>query len=271
MTQAATSRFGSVQDDARRLHRALTWSFAVHVGIVAVLVLVPREWLSRHEPPAHVMTISLGGTPGPRTTGQTSIGGHTVQEVAPPPRRPVVPRPVPPPAEPVPLPPKPAAPPPRPARTPQPPARETKAAARATRPARTPAPAPPVTGRQVFRGNTPVDTGVLQTGAGLSFGGGTGGETNLADFCCPDYLAQVASTIASHWQRQQEERGLTVIRFTIQKDGTIADITIEQSSGSGLLDRASRSAVVDSRLPPLPPGYAFDALTVHLRFPYGVQ
>jgi protein TonB len=172
----------------------------------------------------------------------------------------------------VPLPPKPAAPPPprqtKPAETPSPPA---KPAARATRAPRTPAPPPPVTGRQVFRGNTPVDTGVLQTGAGLSFGGGTGGETNLADFCCPDYLAQVASTIASHWQRQQEERGLAIIRFTIQKDGTIADITIEQSSGSGLLDRASRSALVDSRLPPLPPGYAFDALTVHLRFPYGVQ
>jgi TonB family protein len=260
MTHAASSRLGPVQDDARRLNRALTWSFAVHLGIVGLLIVVPRDWLSHHKPPAHVMTISLGGTPGPRTTGQTSIGGHTVEQVAPPPPRPVVPRPVPPPAAPVPLPPKPAPPPPR----------ATKPAARATpRPA--PAPPPPVTGRQVFKGNTPVDTGVLQNGAGLSFGGGTGGETNLANFCCPDYLAQVASTIASHWQRQQDERGLTIIRFTIQKDGTIADITIEQSSGSGLLDRASRSALIDSRLPPLPPGYAFDALTVHLRFPYGVQ
>ena len=62
----------------------VAWSLAAHVGIVAFVLLVPDRW-RRHadEAPRTVMTISLGGAPGPRAGGMTPMGGRAVQ--APPP------------------------------------------------------------------------------------------------------------------------------------------------------------------------------------------
>ena len=120
-----------------------------------------------------------------------------------------------------------------------------------------------------------MNTGAVSQGAGLSFGGDglAGGETDLKDFCCPEYLNQVLSIIDSSWAKNQTERGATMMRFTIARDGTIRDVSVEHSSGVGILDRASRSALVDpnTRLPPLPAEYQKPILTVHLTFPYGTQ
>ena len=75
------------------MNRAMTWSIGIHVGVVLFFLLVPRDWIST--PPKRTMTISLGGTPGPRSTGTTSIGGRTVEQVTPPPKRPEVVKPTP--------------------------------------------------------------------------------------------------------------------------------------------------------------------------------
>jgi protein TonB len=136
----------------------------------------------------------------------------------------------------------------------------------------TPAPVvtrPPTTGAQLAQGNTPVDTGARGQGQGLTFGGGgTGGETVLADFCCPEYIQLLTQQIDQHWQKTQPQRGTTVVRFSILRNGTIADLEVIRPSGSSLLDRASQRALLSARLPPLPSQFTSEKLTVNLTFPY---
>jgi outer membrane biosynthesis protein TonB len=258
MATATYSSFTPRAMDVRRANRAISWSIAIHAIAVATLFLLPRDWFAK-KAPTTVMTISLGGTPGPKTTGTTSIGGRTVEQVTPPPKRPE-PAPPAPEAKPVPMPP------------PTPP-RLTE-----TRPTSTPKPPPmppvraPVAGRQIAQGNTSVDTGARGQGAGLTFGGGgLGGETDLKDFCCPEYLNEVLTTIGVHWQKNPTESGVTILKFVIRRDGGIdlGNVVVERASGVGILDRLSRAALIDARLPPLPPQYTNNTLTIHLCFPQG--
>jgi TonB family protein len=251
--------FGPGPDDTRKANRAIAWSIGIHFVLVAALFLVPRDWLSKAQPRT-VMTISLGGSPGERTSGRTSIGGRTIEQVAPPPRRP----------EPVaPTPPRQEAPPP-PARTP--PRTESPRPAQTPR-ATTPATRSPTTGAQVTQGNTQVDTGARGQGAGLTQGGGgVGGETDVANFCCPEYITRLVQMVEERWQKNQPERGTTVLRFTIQRDGTIdrANMQVLQPSGHSILDRVSRNAVLEvPRFPTLPAQYPNETLTIRLTFPYG--
>ena len=265
MSATTYTSFRPDPGDSRRLNRAITWSVAVHLLLVAILLFLPSSWLTREPQKRNVMTINLGGTPGPRSTGTTSIGGRTGEQVAPPPKRPEPVRPTPKP-EPAPAV---AKAPPKPVPTPA-----------VTKPAVVPRPEPPVstrppvTGPQVVAGNTAVETGARGQGAGLTFGGGgTGGETDLSNFCCPAYLEHLLTTIEGRWAKNQPERGTTTLKFTILKNGTIdnSKVTVEQSSGYGALDRAARAALYDARLMPLPAEYPNETLTVHLKFPYGTQ
>jgi periplasmic protein TonB len=250
----ANPAFRPAPDDMRAMNRALAWSIGVHVAVVVVFAIVPRDWIT--EAPRPVMTISIGGTAGPRSTGTTSIGGRTVEQVAPPARRPEPIRPTPR-AEPEPVAPK------------HPPPAARPAEVQQTVKRIPPAVRPPTTGPQLVQGNTPVDTGARGQGQGLTFGGGgTGGETNLADFCCPEYIQLLTAQIDANWQKAQAQRGTTVVRFSILRNGSITDLKVVKPSGSSLLDRASRRALEEARLPPLPVQYASDRLTVNLTFPY---
>lgn len=254
------SPFGPSREESTRLTRAIRWSIGVHIVLVIGLLVVPRSWLTREPDKRNVMTISLGGTPGPRSTGTTSVGGRTIEQVAPPPKRPEPVRPTP---ERPPAPVAVAKPIQKPAATPRP--AETPVAP-------TPAPTrPPVTGPQVTQGNSPVETGARGQGAGLTFGGGlSGGETDLKDFCCPAYLQTILSLIDARWTKNpSDDRGETVLKFTINRDGSIDNILVEQASGSSILDRNSRAALTGLRLPELPGLYTNPTLTMHLRFPYG--
>src|SRR5689334_20278743 len=56
-------------------------SIAAHVALVAGVTLLPSQNFA-DDAPRTVMTISLGGAPGPRAGGMTPIGGRAVQEVA---------------------------------------------------------------------------------------------------------------------------------------------------------------------------------------------
>jgi TonB family protein len=260
MTATTYSSFGPRPSEVRAANRLVWWSIGVHVTVVLVVFLLPRSWFARKaaEP---VMTVSLAGTPGKdRSTGTTIMGGRTVEQVAPPPKRPEPVRPEPPAPKPPPL----------PARTPP-----RSAAVKPTetpKPPPLPAVSPPVLGPQVTAGSTRVDTGARGQGAGLTFGGGgLGGETDDTNFCCPDYLNQVLAAVESVWNKSQFERGATILRFTVQRDGRIRDVTVFRSSGFGILDRASRAALDDARLPPLPQAYTAQTLTIRLTFPYGPQ
>jgi outer membrane biosynthesis protein TonB len=258
MTAVASRAFGPSQGDVRGANRAITWSVIVHVAVVVIAMVLPTSWFAP-KPSPPVMTISLGGTPGPKSTGTTSMGGKTVEQVVPPPKRPEPVKP-----ESKALPPAPM---PMPVKTPP----------RAIAPTESPKPPPPlpparslVTGSQIVKGNTAVDTGAKGQGAGLTFGGGgAGGETDLKSFCCPEYLQQILDTIDSNWKKDQPEQGKTMMKFTIGRSGAISNIVVEQGSGSGVLDRVARSALLNSQLPSLPAAYPRDTLTVHLLFPYG--
>ena len=176
-----------------------------------LIAVLPRLGLFQPKPPAPVMVISLGGTPGPRSTGMTPISARPVEEVAPEPKR-QTPVPV---AAPKPdvmtVPTKPPVKPPKP---------DTKPA---TTPLASPAVTkPPTTGRQVQTGTSAVETGARGIGAGLTVGGGGGGAQLKvdSDFCCPAYLQEVVTRISGVWRSVQPEHGTTVLVFTIQRDGT---------------------------------------------------
>ena len=249
----------SALDAGPSLHRVMTWSFAIHAGVLLTLFLVPREWLSRRTEQPEMMTISLGGRAAQPTTGTNPIGGRTIEQAAPPPKRPEPIRPTPK-QPPAPVPVKP---------TPTPPAR-----ASTSKPTPPPAQRPPVTGPQVTQGNSPVETGARGQGSGLTVqpGLGTGGETDLKNFCCPEYLSLLVSEIESRWDRTTTgERGVTVIRFEVLRSGQIVDSTVTKTSGSDGLDRLARRALLNARLRPLPAEYTEDRLIIHLEFPYGGQ
>jgi TonB family protein len=230
--------------------RMLAVSLAGHVVLVAALVLsgvLPRL---TEEPERTVMTISLGGAPGPRSGGMTPLSGRPVQQVAP---KLEAPRP-----EPVA---PPAAKPPEmvmPVEKPQP-----------KRPSPAPAPAKPATGDEVRAGSAIAETGAKGIGFGLSTGGGgAGGEISLSDFCCPEYLSTIAELITRNWDSRQRVSAAAIVRFTIRRDGTVTDVAVAQSSGFPVLDLLAQRAIMSIRVPPLPRQYTNDQLTIHVRFEY---
>jgi len=247
--------------DPRGLRRMISWSFAIHVTALALVAVLPRTWLFRDAPKPPVMTISLGGTLGPRSTGMTPVAARPVEEVAPEPKRPT----------PVPV----AAPKPDVMTVPVKPPKTTPKPETKTTPTKEPPPPTPkpvVTGKVVQAGTSAVETFARGVGAGLTVGGGGGGAQLKvdADFCCQAYLVDVVNRISAVWRSVQPEHGTTVMKFTILRNGSIADIQVETPSGSSLLDRQSKATLMDPalRLGPLPAEYTADHLTIHLSFPY---
>jgi outer membrane biosynthesis protein TonB len=247
--------------DPGGLRRMISWSFAIHVTALVLVAVVPRTWIFRETPKPPVMTISLGGTLGPRATGMTPVAARPVEEVAPEPKRPT----------PVPV----AAPKPDVMTVPVKPPKATPKPEIKTTPSKeppAPTPKPPVTGKVVQAGTSAVETFARGVGAGLTVGGGGGGAQLKvdSDFCCQAYLVDVVNRISGVWRSVQPEHGTTIMVFTIQRDGSITDIKVETPSGSSLLDRQSRATLMDPalRLGPLPAEYGPDHLTIHLSFPY---
>jgi len=245
------------------LQRMLTASVAVHLVLAAVLVFAPGGLLKRAaDAPRTVMTISLGGGgEGPENGGMTTMGGRPVQTQAPPEelakREPVRPPAAKTPEMTVPLPntkPVKAAPAPQ--------VRQAPDEARGRTPTR---------GAVTSPGSTVADTRVRGQGFGLSTGGGVGSGSSLdvADFCCPEYIATMLVRIRQAWNQSQGAAGQSMVKFTIQRDGTLSDTAIERPSGTTTLDIAALRAVLTTKaLPPLPAAFPNPTLTVHLNFQY---
>lgn len=235
------------------LKTMIVWSMVAHGALIAALLFAPAS--TSDTMPRTVMTISLGGAPGPRTGGMTQAGGRAVQ--APPPPEPVRR------AETAPAPTKPAM------TIPDPRAR--------TRPQVRPQQAPkdaasraPSTGEQPRPGSTPVETGAKGQGFGLSSGGGggTGVQLDVGSFCCPEYLEQMVTLIQRNWDHNQGVTGQAVMKFTIQRDGTIVMAQLEKSSGFVVLDQSAQRAVLLTKLARLPDAYPNSSLTLHVTFTY---
>src|SRR5438477_1274036 len=69
-------------------NKILTMSIGVHVLVVAIVIFMPRSWLSAQHAAPKVMTITLSGSVGPKSTGMTAIGSRPTEAVAPEPKRP---------------------------------------------------------------------------------------------------------------------------------------------------------------------------------------
>jgi protein TonB len=245
------------------LQRMVVLSVLVHAAAMAMVVLAPGGWLSQHaSEPKTVMTISLGGgNGGPSNGGMSEIGGRAVQAVTPPEAKP---EPLRPPAAKTPemTVPIPGKAPVKTARKPAPEVKEAPDQARGRTPTR---------GAEVREGTALAETGARGQGFGLSTGGGAGSGSRLdvENFCCPDYLMLMVEKIRANWNAQAEVPGEVVVKFTIQRDGTITNAEREKSSGYTALDINALRAVVGARqLPPLPAAFPNPTLTVHLNFQY---
>jgi protein TonB len=241
------------------LPRMVSASLVAHLVLITALVIVSAiSGRLRGPDEREIMTISLGGAPGPNAGGMTMMGS---------PQRPRAEAPAavkkPSPVIPPPSAAKPAMTLPlsaKPARTPPKPTKSSPGVAEASA---GPAGGPP--GGETLNVNRGLGFGGLSTGGGL----GSGSYLDVRNFCCPDYLATMIQVIRGNWSARQQVAGETMVVFRIQRDGRLTDIEVERSSGYPALDlTAQRALFVTQRLPPLPAAFPDDHLTVHLRFEY---
>jgi outer membrane biosynthesis protein TonB len=244
---------------SRVVLRMLMLSLAAHVLLVASLFFAPDFWSSGAVEKATPMFISLGGAEGPDAGGMNTIADRPVQRVAEPDEKPS--RPTPPAAKaPEMVAPDPVA---KPApKTPAKPIEKPKETASSRK---------PTAGKEIKAGSSTAVTGGAQVPFGglTTGGGGTGGaRVEAPNFCCMAWLGQIVSQIKRNWGQNQPVVGQNTLRFVVLRDGTITDITVEESGGQ-LLDIASERALrVTQKVTPLPPEYTANTLPIHLIFEY---
>jgi TonB family protein len=229
-------------------------SVLAHAALVGLFVFLPAAWFGAETAvPETIMQISLGGPLSEDQAGLNVAGARPIQQVT---ESPKSVEPVRPPA----------------AKTPEM-VLPTKAPPKKTTPnkveAKDPRSTRPTKGAEVVKGSAVAETGARGQGFGLSSGmGGEGGYLEVGNFCCPEYLAKMRSAIMANWNSRQGAAGRTHMRFVIQRDGRIADISIQRSSGVQALDYFAQRALMLTKLTPLPDGYDQPALAVHLYFDY---
>jgi TonB family protein len=236
--------------DVDRLSTMVAWSIGAHVLVTAFILLMPHS--KADLTPKDVMTITIGGAPGPRN-GMTQMGQRAVQAPEP---------------EPV----KRAETPPAPAKPemmlPDP---KLKPRQQAKNPPKEASAKAPSTGAEPQEGTAKAETRVRGQGFGLSSAGGGGGggvTVDAVNFCCPEYILTMRDLVVQNWNGKQGRTGLTTMKFTILKNGAIEGIQVEKQSGFPPLDAEAARALRVVMLPPLPPRYTNPTLTVHLEFAY---
>jgi len=224
-------------------------SLVVHVVAGVMLLMMPAPSLE-DDSLKNVMTISLGGAPGVRTGGMTNMSARTA-EASPAPEK---------------APPAPPA-----AKVPEMVLPTKKEPLKPTPSKGTEARVKPVPkALEATQGDARIETSARGAGFGLSTGGsGATGYLDVANFCCPEYLSTMIQLIQRNWNGKQNVPGITRIKYTIQRDGRLTDVQLEQSSGYFALDQAAQRALLSTRqLPPLPAQFPETTLTVHLNFSY---
>ena len=223
--------------------RFFTGSFFAHLLATIAVVWLPTLWRGPILPP-DALAVELVGAlpeiaPPAPPAGSTEPTEQNEEPPAPPDEATIA---TPPPSA-------------RPAPTPKPkpkPSATPKPAAQTPRPSAPPAPAPT---------NAPAGSG--STGgaatAGSAAAGGSVSALEGLDSAFGWYRAAVTQALYARWQRPIVD-GLTApvevrVAFSIQRDGRVQSIQLEQSSGVPSLDRSALRAVTDaSPLPPLPAG-----------------
>jgi len=231
------------------------WSAMAHLVLVATVAFVPGAWFGALEQePEVVMQISLGGPIGPADGGLATLGGRTIQQVVETKKAVEQVRP-------------PAAQTPAMIEPTKAPPRKTTTPAKAN--VKDPRGATPTKGAEIQKGTAIAETGAKGQGFGLSSGaGGKGGYVDVVNFCCPGYLATLKDQVTMNWSSKQGTVAETQMRFVVQRDGRIVDISVAKSSGRADLDYLASRALQLAKLPPLPAEFTERALPVYLWFEY---
>ena len=127
------------------------------------------------------------------------------------------------------------------------------------------APAQANPGAKKIKGGT---GGANETGISFEVGGVQEG-TAVQDLPYLAYLQSVQSELAQRWARSGLSGGITTVTFRINRDGSIEDAKISESSGKNHLDGPALRAVLGARFPPLPQGCLDEYLILHYQFHYG--
>jgi TonB family protein len=239
------------------LRKMIAISIGAHIALTLAIVFLPGRWFARPiDNPRDAMFISLGGAPGVNSGGMTPISGRPVQKAMQ-----DLPK-VTPTRVPAQKTPEMTAPDPTAKAKPKQstPVQEAPKEARGKT---------PTVGAQEKPGKAMADNPSPSNQLGLSTSaGGTGGQISLANFCCPEYVGEMVNRINQNWNARQSG-GVTIMRFTIQRDGRITDISVAQSSGYPMQDYlAQRALLAVNPLPPLPQAYPNPTLIVNLNFEY---
>lgn len=98
--------------------------------------------------------------------------------------------------------------------------------------------------------------------------GVAGATFDQPDFNYSYYVERMIVSIGMNWFKPAESVPISpMIRFRIERDGTLSDPQVERSSGLPFVDRAAlRAVMASSPLPPLPREFAGRYLGVHLIF-----
>ena len=242
------------------LKKTAAISLGVHAAAIAVLLLIPSVMPRAAQPPRVMMTISVGGAPGPDAGGMQMIGGRPIHAALPTADPQLAKSALPPVST---TPPKMTLPDPkqkpRTPPKPSPPSKDPKGTAVGR-------------GFETQLGTAKVETGAKGQGFGLSTGGnrGDGGvKLGVENFCCPEYITDMVNRIRKNWNENQNATGIVTMKYMIQRNGQITDIEVGTSSRNPVLDLAAQRALINTRsLAPLPSGFPGQRLPVELEFEY---
>jgi TonB family protein len=93
---------------------------------------------------------------------------------------------------------------------------------------------------------------------------------DTANFPFTYYLRQVTGRIEDNWVRPQGNLGRVIVYFKIQRDGSILEARVYESSRNQTVDMLAAGAVKRSEpFPPLPMEFGGDYLGIYLCFGIG--
>ena len=100
------------------------------------------------------------------------------------------------------------------------------------------------------------------------------GEVTLdaEDFPFAHYISRMRRKSAANWRVPEGSQGedrFCRIYFRVYSDGSVRDVTVEDTSGLFMFDQSAQRAVIQAApMPPLPREYGDDYLGVHFSFAY---
>jgi TonB family protein len=106
----------------------------------------------------------------------------------------------------------------------------------------------------------------LKASSGIEGGSGLIADLD-SSFPYTWYLVQVQSRITGNWNRLNAATGMVLIKFRINRDGSIQGTRVDTTSGNNFLDQSAFQAVQRSGPLPMLPG-GMDSLGVTFRFTY---